>query len=217
VTAREAGTAGRSPRRVYLLSPADCTGKRASLLLGRGGDVELARRLGSAAGAPLGEVFSFISSLYFRGKLAYAAAFADPPPGCPGALVIAPGRGLLRPETTVTVDDLRGFGRVPVDAGEPRFVGPLGRDAAGIAARLGEGDHVVLLGSIASGKYVDPLLAVLGSRLRFPAEFVGRGDMSRGGLMLRAARAGRPLTYAAVLGAVRRGNRPPRLGPDRGR
>src|SRR6266853_118967 len=43
---------------------------------------------------------------------------------------------------------------------------------------------IVLLGSIASAKYVEPLLAVLGERLLFPPSFVGRGDMSRGGLLL---------------------------------
>ena len=71
----------------------------------------------------------------------------------------------------------------------------------------------MLLGSIATGKYVDPLLAVLGERLRFPADFVGRGDMSRGGLLLRCARAGTELTYVAVRDAARRGPRPPRLPP----
>ena len=72
---------------------------------------------------------------------------------------------------------------------------------------------MVLLGSIATGKYVDPLLAVLGERLRFPADFVGRGDMSRGGLLLRCARAGTELTYVGVRDTVRRGPRPPRLLP----
>jgi hypothetical protein len=57
------------------------------------------------------------------------------------------------------------------------------------------------------------LLAVLGERLHFPAEFVGRGDMSRGGLLLRAVRAGVELAYLPVAGAVRHGARPPRLPP----
>ena len=74
---------------------------------------------------------------------------------------------------------------------------------------------MVLLGSIATGKYVDPLLAVLGERLLFPADFVGRGDMSRGGLLLRCARAGTELAYVGVRDAVRRGPRPPRLAPLR--
>jgi hypothetical protein len=75
---------------------------------------------------------------------------------------------------------------------------------------------VVLLGSIASKKYVAVLGAVFGDRLLFPSDFVGRGDMSRGGLLLRAARAGAELAYEPVLGAQRHGKRPPRLAPVRG-
>ncbi len=75
---------------------------------------------------------------------------------------------------------------------------------------------MVLLGSIASQKYVAVLGAVFGSRLLFPRDFVGRGDMSRGGLLLRAARAGAELAYESVLGAERRGKLPPRLAPVRG-
>jgi hypothetical protein len=71
--------------------------------------------------------------------------------------------------------------------------------------------QIVLLGSIASGKYVDILGRVFGERLVFPADFVGRGDMSRGGLMLRRVREGRELDYTPVLTAVRRGPRPPKL------
>ena len=69
----------------------------------------------------------------------------------------------------------------------------------------------VLLGSIASGKYVDVLLEVFGSRLCFPAEFAGRGDMSRGGLMLRCVASGEELGYVPLVGAERHGKRPPKL------
>ena len=55
------------------------------------------------------------------------------------------------------------------------------------------------------------MLDVFGERLRFPAEFVGRGDMSRGGLLLRKAAEGAELAYVPVSGAVRRGARPPKL------
>lgn len=162
-------------------------------------------------GAPLGEVFRFASGLYFRGKLAYAEAFASPPRGLPGALVIVPGAGLVLPRAVVQAGDLRTFAEVPVDARDPRFRAPLERDARALVNRLPPRVGVVLLGSIASDKYVEPLLAVLGPRLLFPAAFVGRGDMSRGGLMLRAARAGVELDYLPVEGAVRHGPRPPRL------
>jgi hypothetical protein len=72
-----------------------------------------------------------------------------------------------------------------------------------------------LLASIATGKYVDVLLENFQHRLRFPADFVGRGDMSRGGLLLRCAVDKTELTYISVMGAVRSGKRPPKLTPRR--
>jgi hypothetical protein len=164
----------------------------------------------SPGGAPLGEVFQFTSGLYFRGKVAYAGEFARPPSGVPGALVITSGGGLLPPEARVTAEDLRAFAGVPIDPRDARYRLPLERDALALSAAA-PGAEVVLLGSIASGKYVDVLLAVLGDRLLFPEAFVGRGDMSRGGLMLRCARAGEELAYVPVATAVRHGPTPPRL------
>lgn len=163
-------------------------------------------------GAPLGEVFTFMSSLYFRGKLAYATTFAAPPSGWSGALVIAPGRGLMPADASIRVGDLQAMATVPVDEDEPRFREPLTRDAVALQRALSTDGRVVLLGSVASAKYVAPLLEVFGDRLHFPATFVGRGDMSRGGLMLRCARAGTPLEYVPVRGAVLHGKRPPKLG-----
>ena len=197
--------------RIFLLSPASLRGKRAEYLLdGRGGS-DLARRLRSSEGASLGELFVFISSLYFRGKLAYARAFADPPSGLPGALVITPGLGLKRPEERVTLDGLRRIAEVPIDADDPRYRGPLERDAIALGERAGPAPAVVLLGSVATPKYAEVLLPVFGSRLRFPSAFVGRGDMSRGGLLLRSAEERNELEYAILLDAVRHGPRPPRL------
>lgn len=162
-------------------------------------------------GVPLGEVFAFLSALYFRGKLTYATRFAMPPQGRPGVLVITPDRGLVPPETPLTLADLHAFARVPIDAGDPRYAKPLRAHAVALRARLPRDAEVVLLGSIATPKYVDVLLASLGDALRFPADFVGRGDMSRGGLLLRAARAGVELDYRPVGGAERRGGRVARL------
>ena len=171
---------------------------------------ELATRLRSE-GAALGEVFTFLSGLYFRGKLAYAAAFAQPPKGWPGALVITTNRGLLPPETHVTLEEVCALGASPIDSADARYVAPLQRDATRLAAV--DDCEVVLLGSVASGKYVDLLLPLFGSRLRFPADFVGRGDMSRGGLMLRCVEDRKELAYIDVAGAVRRGSRPAKLEP----
>ena len=196
--------------RVFLLSPANSGGERMARVLSPRAAFPLAQAV-QGGGAPLGEVFRFASGLYFRGKLAYAETFARPPRGLPGALVIAPGAGLVSPAALVRPGELRAFAAVPVDAREPRFRAPLERDARTLAEALPRRAQVVLLGSIASDKYVEPLLAVFGESLLFPAAFVGRGDMSRGGLMLRAARAGVELEYLPVAGAVRHGPRPPRL------
>lgn len=184
------------------------------LVLASGARFPLARAV-QGEGAPLGDVFLFASGLYFRGKLAYALAFGRPPSGVPGALVIAPGAGLVSVHAPVRAADLRAFAAVRVDAREPRFRAPLERDARALAEAIGPGGEVVLLGSVASPKYVEPLLEVLGARLLFPPDFVGRGDLSRGGLLLRAVRAGTELGYGPVAGAILHGPRPPRLAPLR--
>jgi hypothetical protein len=167
-------------------------------------------RLLHGPGAPLGDVFAWLSALYFRGKLAYARAFADPPGRRRGYLVIAPGLGLRPATERVTAAGLRAMGEVEIES--DRFRAALDRDAVRVARAYGRTTEVVLLGSIATGKYVDVLLEALGGRLVFPDAFVGRGDMSRGGLLLRAARSGDELTYRPIAGASRRGPRPPRLG-----
>ena len=179
---------------------------------------DLAVRLRSGAGAPIGEVFSFVSGLYFRGKMAYARAFAAPPDpesslSAAGIFVITPNAGLRSPDTSVTRDALLRFAGVDVDPSNARYRKPLEESARALAADVGPDCDVVLLGSIASSKYVDVLLQIFGTRLLFPVEFVGRGDMSRGGLMLRCAASGTELTYIPVDGAVRHGHRPPRLDP----
>jgi hypothetical protein len=196
-----------------LLSPAHCGGERASLVLGPRARFDLALRLRASPGAPLGEVFSFLSGLYFRGKLTYARAFASPPAGVPGVYVITPTDGLELAETAVDVSRLRRFASVDIHAADARFRRPLLRHARRLAEAIGPEGEVVLLGSIATRKYVEPLLEALGERLRFPSEFVGRGDMSRGGLLLRHARSGVELDYLPLRGATRHGARPPRLLP----
>ena len=196
-------------RRVFLLSPANCGGERAQLLFSARAGFDLARRLRGAGGAPLGEVMSFVSGLYFRGKLTYARHFGVP-------LVITPHAGLRPPDEAVTLARLRAAARVDIHPANQRYLRPLLASARAVAAVLEPDDGVTLLGSIASDKYVTALLEVFGTRLTFPIAFVGRGDMSRGGLLLRAVRAERELEYVSVAGAVRHGPRPPRLTPVRG-
>jgi hypothetical protein len=191
-------------RRVFLLSPANCGGERAQLLFSPRASFDLARRLRARGGAPLGEVMSFVSGLYFRGKLTYAARFGVP-------LVITPHAGLRPPDEAVTLARLRAAARVDIHAANQRYLKPLIASARAVAAVLQPDDGVTLLGSIASDKYVAALLQVFGERLTFPVAFVGRGDMSRGGLLLRSVRAETELDYIPVAGAVRHGPRPPRL------
>lgn len=194
-----------APATVFVLSPARCGGERAAMLAAsRSG---LGREL-RARSAALGDVFAWLSALYFRGKLSYAQRFAAASDG-PSTLVMAPGRGLEPPEQPISSDELRAMGRIEIES--DAFVAPLRRDAERLGARCGAATRVVLLGSIATGKYVDPLLEVFGDRLVFPECFVGRGDMSRGGLLLRAARSGEELAYRPIAGAVRHGRRPPKL------
>lgn len=171
--------------------------------------MELAQRL-SAGALTLGEAFAFMSGLYFRGKLSYARHFGH----AGHVLVITPTRGLQAPETLVTATLLKEFAGVDVDTDDRRYRKPLDRDLQLLAAQLGVDGRVVLLGSIATGKYVDALTAALGPRLHYPSAFVGRGDMSRGGLLLRCVTANEELDYAPLTAsAPRHGTRPPKLEP----
>jgi len=199
--------------RIFLLSPANLAGIRARYVLSAKADSELAHKLRRGV-VTLGELFSFVSGLYFRGKLAYAQAFSVPPIDVSGAFVITATAGLLAPDTVVTLDQLREWAGNDIDAGEQKYRTALDRDCALLLERLGDSCDIVLLGSVATLKYVEPLLQVFGERLLFPAEFVGRGDMSRGCLMLRSVDAGEELAYAPVLNATLRGKRPPKLMPS---
>jgi hypothetical protein len=193
-----------------LLSPARCSGERANLVYRQAAKFPLAVRLRSGD-ATLGETFSFLSGLYFRGKLAYAQRFASRE--C--VWIMTTNQGLLLPQTPLNLRQLRQMAKVPIALDEPRYTRPLKRCAKKLCQEERDAE-IILLGSIASGKYVDLLLEVFGERLKFPALFVGRGDMSRGGLMLRAIDSGQELDYISVAGAIRHGKRPPRLKPIKG-
>ncbi len=205
---------------MFLLSPANCNGPRAKQVLSPKATFALAAELRSKRGAALGDVFAFVSGLYFRGKLTYSLRFAAPPEpdnptvGC-GVHVITPNAGLRSPDTCVTHKALLGFADGDIHQDNASYRQPLEKSAKALLREIGADTDVVLLGSIASPKYVDVLTAIFGERLRFPVDFVGRGDMSRGGLLLRKAREGVELEYAPVVGAVRHGARPPKLPPLR--
>jgi hypothetical protein len=206
------------PSRIFLLSPANCNGIRAQQILSPKAQFALAVELRSRHGAMLGDVFAFISGLYFRGKLTYAMRFAAPPDhenpivGL-GVHIITPNAGLRSPDVNVTPKAVAAFADGDVHQSNTNYRRPLEKSARALLQEIGPDCEVVLLGSVASPKYVDVLTAIFGDRLLFPIDFVGRGDMSRGGLLLRQAREGVELPYVRFLGAVVHGARPPKLPP----
>jgi hypothetical protein len=196
-------------RRIFLLSPAKVSGVRAGLLLNPTAPFALARQF-REGGLPLADVFTFASGLYFRGKITYARHFADAGKG-ERVRVITSNAGLLDPAVQLDPPALRAFGKTDISEDNPRFHRPLRRDARALAAQLAPDGIAILLGSIATAKYRDVLLEAFGERLVFPRDFIGRGDMSRGGLLLRAARENAELPYISVQGAIFKGKRAPRI------
>jgi hypothetical protein len=95
----------------------------------------------------------------------------------------------------IQLPKLRGFARVPIHLKNRLYCCSLRRSARKLAVDIGPNCEVILLGSVGTGKYLDILAPIFGSRLRIPAEFVGRGDMSRGGLLLRCVRDNHQLNY----------------------
>ena len=188
---------------VFLLSPANLSGKRGQMVMNPDAGFALARALRSEEGAPLAAVFSFVSGLYFRGKLSYARAFGRVAAGLGSAYVMVAGGGLCPPDEAITLSRLRDWQKVSVSERNPHFTAPLLRHASLLLDRHDPATRFVLLGSVASNKYVAPLLEVFSERLFFPVDFAGMGDMSRGALMLRAARDGQELAYAPLAGTAR--------------
>ena len=182
---------------IYLLSPANAAGRRAAMLLNPRATFDLAERL-RTTGISLGEAFSFMSSLYFRGKLAYARTFSKTVSGISGTLVITPCRGLLRPETQVRLSELAEIVGERIVHHNPKYRDPLERDLRSLSESIGQQFRVVLLGSIATKKYVPLLLEILGERLLVPRVFIGLGNMSRGGLLLRSSREHSELDYVSA-------------------
>jgi hypothetical protein len=189
--------------RVFILSPANCNGLRARWVLRKSSRSDLAMRLRGPEGVSLGEVFTYLSALYFRGKLAYARTFADPPSSCPGILIITPTAGLLEHDAVIHLSRLRGFGRVPIHLKNRTYRAALRRSARELINRIGPHCEIVLLGSVATGKYLDILAPIFGRRFHVPGEFVGLGDMARGGLLLRCVRENRQLSYVEVASVLR--------------
>ena len=190
------GRAAASRTRIFLLSPANASGIKGQRLLSCASSCELAIGL-REAGVPLGEVYRFISSLYFRGKLEYAQRFQNPPQGVAGVQIIT-GSGLMLPETVITLEQLQKISATSIDAKNTDYRLPLDRDLLRLRDAVGGDVEVILLGSVATYKYIDPIQAVFGERLLFPREFLGLGDMSRGSILLRCCAQGSELEYVHV-------------------
>jgi hypothetical protein len=193
--------------RVFILSPARSDGVRAGYLANPKTSIAMGLELQANIKQPIGKVFTFLSGLYFRGKVAYAERFsasaglaASP---SVGAWVITSNQGLLPLHAPIGLDDLQSFSRTPIALGEPRYEEPLRRDLARLISDDNSATEYVLLGSVSTDKYTEALVSILGERVLFPVEFLGRGDMSRGALMLRQSRVGEELEYAPLAGILK--------------
>ena len=182
--------------RIFLLSPANVSGIKGHRLLNSTRDSDLALHLRNS-GATLSEVYRFISSLYFRGKLDYAQRFQNPPRGIAGVHIIT-GAGLMLPETVITLSDLLRISATSIDEKNSDYRRPLDSDLLRLRERVGDETEVILLGSVATSKYITPIREVFGKRLLFPRDFLGLGDMSRGSILLRCCAQGAELEYRPV-------------------
>jgi hypothetical protein len=182
--------------RIFLLSPANASGIRGQRLLDATSQSELALRL-RQTGARLGDVYRNISSLYFRGKLEYAQRFRNPPHPAAGVQIIT-GVGLMLPETLVRFDEFRQLSAISIDARNERYRQPLVADLMRLRETVGVHVDIILLGSIATSKYIDPIESVFGEHVLVPRDFVGCGDMRRGSLLLQCCMQGTELEYVPV-------------------
>src|SRR5689334_22811560 len=119
--------------RHFLLSPANCRGRRAQQVLSPRATFAMAQRLRSSEGVPIGELFAHMSGLYFRGKLTYARCFGRP-------WVITPDRGLVPAEHTITSDVLSTFADAEISVDNPAYRRPLEESARALAASAGDAD-----------------------------------------------------------------------------
>jgi hypothetical protein len=174
-------------KKIFLLSPANASGKRAGYLTS--GKSSLSTEFRSTEGCALSEAYAFMSSLYFRGKLAYSQKYGDQ------SFIITPGFGLVSLDWKLTASRFSQIRETQVSAKSPVYVDPFRRDAEKIAAL---DSQIILLGSIATGKYLDVLKPIFGSNLFYPEKFKSLGDMSRGAMMLNSCREGVELDYVSV-------------------
>jgi hypothetical protein len=151
-------------------------------------------------------VFSFLSGLYFRGKLEYARAFADTPgEETGGVYIITMTDGLVSPDARIWLQDLERY--AVCREGAAAAISTLEGTARALVQRIGGDGDVVLLGSVGTGKYTDLLAPIFGERLLFPRDVLHIGQLARGALFLSRAREGRELEYIPVSEIMRAGRR----------
>jgi hypothetical protein len=175
---------------IFLLSPARTTGERGKQLARPGAAFPLARQLQAGEARPLGEIFSFVSGLYFRGKLSYARRFGKKE----AIWVITSNQGLLAADHPITLAEFQSFAEVEIDVKNESYRRPLEIDLVALARRRHA--RFIFLGSLASSKYAAIIGPILGRQTYSPLAFSGLGDMARGALLLRQVKAGQELDYA---------------------
>lgn len=198
--------------RIFLLSPATAHGARAKTLLAPEPRSPVATQLASADGMPLGQIFTYLSGLYFNGKLTYARHYSTPPPslGRTGIYIITMTDGILTPEHRIGLDDLQRYAAAEKQTEDGRRA--LETSARALAETIGPRCDVVFMGSVASDKYTAIIEPVFGRRLLFPPELVGRGQLGRGALLFRCVRENRELDYVPLADLVDRGRSAPARG-----
>jgi hypothetical protein len=181
--------------RLFVIVPADWSGRRAQVLRRPEADFALARavRRGEAL---LGDVCSYLG-VSFRGQLAYATRF-----GTAGPLVITPGDGLQSPRRKVGIAELARW--ATIDPGTAGSVERLKADAERLAATRPRAATLVLLESPATSSCIGILEPIFGAALLVPRVMRGRGG-SPGAHLLRAAEQGAELDYVPASAIPPRG------------
>jgi hypothetical protein len=130
----------------FLLSPASLNGLRAKQLTSPRAKFELAQQYRTEEGVAIADAFAFMSALYFRGKIAYARAFA----ATDSIFVITPGYGLVPPDWRITEERMKRMRRTDIDVASRNYVRPLREHARELAANCGDDARVGRRGGVAT-------------------------------------------------------------------
>ena len=144
----------------------------------------------------------------------YASRFGRPPPSLPPALVITPTRGLQSPSLPISRSLIEEFASLDWHRPTRAFWIRSSRVRVSFVHRSSQRCAWSCSGASRRAGTSSRWRASSRAGCNYPAEFVGRGDMSRGGLLLRHAEEGRELDYVPLAaGLTRHGAKPPKLPP----